>query len=227
MTIKQLPDTERPRERMQQLGADALSSTELLAIILGSGTRGTSVLQLAENILKQFGTLRKLAAATIEELLQIRGLGKAKAIQLKAAVTFGVRANNPGYRFRYRVLNPQHVYYYVKDELAHESREILQLLLLDIKGYLIVKKTVSIGTLSQTLIHPREVFYEAIRHKAASLIIVHNHPSGDPTPSKEDLELTENLIQAGRLMGIPVQDHIIVGARTFVSLREVGIFKGE
>lgn len=223
MTIKQLPDCERPRERLQRLGEEALSTTELLAIILGSGTKGVSVLQLAENILKYFGTLKKLSVSTVEELLQIKGLGKAKAIQLKAALTFGVRATHPGYQSKCKILTPEHAYHYVKDELVRESREILQLLLLDVKGYLIAKKTVSIGTLSQTLIHPREVFFEAIRHKAASMIIAHNHPSGDPTPSKEDLELTESLINAGRLMGIPVQDHIIIGARTFVSLREVGV----
>lgn len=224
MSLKALPNEEKPRERLQHLGADALSSFELLAIILGSGTKGNSVLDLSKNLLSQFGSLRNLAEASIEELTQIKGLGLAKAVKLKAALTFGKRAYNPGYQSRYKVQTPEHAYHYLKDSFANEKREVLVSLLLDVKGYVITKKIVSIGTLSQTLIHPREVFYDAIRHKASSLVIAHNHPSGDPTPSKEDIEMTEQLIKAGELMGIPLQDHLIVGAKTFVSLREVGIF---
>lgn len=224
MSLKTLPDQEKPRERLQQLGADALSSTELLAIILGSGTKGYSVLDLSKDLLTRFGSLRNLAEASVEELKLIKGLGQAKAIQLKAALTFGKRAYNPSYQSRYKVQTPDHAYHYLKDSFVNEKREVLLSLLLDVKGYVIAKKIVSIGTLSQTLIHPREVFYDAIRHKASSLVIAHNHPSGDPTPSKEDIEMTQQLIKAGELMGIPLQDHLIIGAKSFVSLREVGLF---
>jgi DNA repair protein RadC len=225
MTIHSLPAHDKPRERLQALGADALSSSELIAIILGSGTKGSSVLQLSQEIIAHFGSLPKLIQATVEELQQIRGLGTAKAIQLKAALTLGKRAFNTGYLSRCKIQTPEHAYRYVKDDLQHETREILLSVLLDTKGTVIAKQIISIGTLSNTLVHPREVFYFAIRHKAASLVLAHNHPSGDPTPSQADIEMTSALIKAGELLGIPLQDHLIVGARTFVSLREVGVFQ--
>lgn len=224
MTIKSLPDQDKPRERLRRLGADALSSTELLAVILGCGTRGFSVLELSKELVSHFGGLRNLAEATIEELLQIKGLGVAQAIKLKAAFSIGKRAYHPTQRRRYRVQSPEHAYHYVKDSLANETKEVLVSLLLDTKGYVITQKIVSIGTLSHTLAHPREVFFDAVRHKAASLVLAHNHPSGDPTPSKHDLEMTGQLIKAGELMGIPLQDHLIIGSRSFVSLREAGVF---
>lgn len=224
MTIKTLPDQEKPRERLQLNGAEALSSSELLAIILGSGTKGYSVFELSKDLISQFGGLRNLAEASIEELKQIKGLGQAKAIQLKAALTLGKRAYNPSYQSRYKVQTPEHAYHYLKDSLINETREVLVSLLLDVKGYVIAKKIVSVGTLTHTLVHPREVFYDAIRHKASSLVIAHNHPSGDPTPSNEDIVMTRQLIKAGELMGIPLQDHLIIGAKTFISLRETGLF---
>lgn len=224
MTIKTLPDQEKPRERLQLNGAEALSSSELLAIILGSGTKGYSVFELSKDLISQFGGLRNLAEASIEELKQIKGLGQAKAIQLKAALTLGKRAYNPSYQSRYKVQTPEHAYHYLKDSLINETREVLVSLLLDVKGYVIAKKIVSVGTLTHTLVHPREVFYDAIRHKASSLVIAHNHPRGDPTPSNEDIVMTRQLIKAGELMGIPLQDHLIIGAKTFISLRETGLF---
>ncbi|ADI38590.1 UPF0758 protein pc1765 [Waddlia chondrophila 2032/99] len=227
MTIRSLPDQEKPRERLQRLGADALSSTELLAVILGCGTRGCSVLELSKELIARFGGLRHLADATIEELLQMRGVGTAQAIKLKAAFSLGKRAYHPGQLRRYRVQTPEHAYAYVKDFLLQETKEVLISLLLDTKGDLITQKIISIGTLSHTLAHPREVFFDAVRHKAASLVIAHNHPSGDPTPSRHDIEMTAQLIKAGELMGIPLQDHLIIGSRTFVSLREIGLFNKE
>lgn len=225
MTIKQIPSQDRPRERLKEKGADALAANELLAVLLGSGTKGHSVLELSQTILSEFGSVRAVSEATLEELQQIKGLGEAKAIQLKAALALGKRAYGQPYQSRYKIQTPAHAYHYIKDDFLGEKREHLIVILLDIKGYVIKKHVVSIGILSNTLIHPREVFYPAIRHKAASLVLVHNHPSGDPTPSKEDLEVTESLIEAGKLMGIPIQDHIIIGSRGFVSLREVGLFR--
>jgi DNA repair protein RadC len=221
-TIQSLPEEERPRERFLKQGAESISTTELIAILLGSGMRGKSVVQLAQELLVTFGTLRKLADATIEELCQIKGLGIAKAIQLKASFTLGLRASQQMTQKKYRVEQPVHAYQLLKDQLQHEKREHFMIIMLDVKGYVINFDTISIGTLSRSLIHPREVFYPAIRHKAATVVLAHNHPSGDPTPSQEDIEVTEKLVSVGSLLGIPVKDHIIIGENTFVSMRQKG-----
>lgn len=222
-SILSLPETERPRERLQKNGPEAMSSTELIAIILGSGTKGMPVLQMAQEILIRFENLRRLSEATIEELCQIHGLGMAKAIQLKAALSLGIRASRQSVAPKYRIENPIHAYHLVKEELAFEKREVFMVILQDVKGHAITHQTVAIGTLSNTLIHPREVFYPAVRHKAASIILVHNHPSGDPTPSQQDVDVTHALIEVGKIMGIPVNDHLIIGDQGYVSLRQKGI----
>lgn len=221
-SIWSLPEQERPRERLHRFGAETLSTTELIAILLGSGTRGQPVLQLAHEILARFGSIQALSEATIAELCQIKGLGNAKAVQLKAAFNLGVRLSKQVLSPKYRIEHPVHAYNLVKEALASEKREIFVVLLLDTKGCVIAQEIVSIGTLSETLIHPREVFYPAIRHKAASLILVHNHPSGDPTPSKEDYEITRVLVNAGSMMSIQVQDHLIIGTASYISLRQQG-----
>lgn len=223
MTLLDLPETERPRERMLQLGADAISTSELIAILLGSGIKGLSVTQLAAQILSFFGSLEKLSQASVEELCQIKGLGKAKAIQLKAAFTLGLRASKEALPLRLKVDNPKVAYNLIRDEIENEKREHFIAIFLDTKSFLIGYEVIAIGTLSQALVHPREVFYPAIRRKAASLIIAHNHPTGDPTPSTQDLEITRQLIAAGRLMGIPVNDHIIVGKADYCSIKMKGL----
>lgn len=219
-TIDQIPEFDRPRERMIHYGPDFLSTAELIAAILGSGTKGISVMDLAHELTYLYGN--KLADVTIEELCQVKGMGKAKAVQLKAALSLGMRAMKTTMPKKQRLLNPKDVHAFIKDELEREQRELLVAIFLDVRGCVICRKIVTIGTLSRTLIHPREVFYFAIRHNASSLILVHNHPSGDPTPSKEDLLATENLVAVGKMMGIPVYDHLIVGHRSYVSLREKG-----
>lgn len=219
-SIQHLPEEERPRERLMRSGAESLSTTELIAIILGSGSKTKPILQLAHEIVARFGGLRQLAEATIVELLEIKGIGLAKAIQLKAAFNLGMRASKHDIKLKYRIEHPSHAYYLLKDELEHEKRELFMVILQDTKGYVICHEIISIGTLSQTLVHPREVFYPAIRHKAASLIVAHNHPSGDPTPSPQDLELTKILIDASHLMSIPLHDHLIIGQKRYISLRQ-------
>lgn len=216
-TIKDLPLEERPRERLMHKGADALSATELLAVLLGSGMKGKSVLHLAQEVLSHFGSLKAVEGATVEELLQIRGLGRAKAIQIKAALGLASRLSQEPQK-QISITTPQEVYDSVKDLFIKEKRELFGVLLQNSRGKMICCEIVSIGTLNKTLVHPREVFYPAIRHRAASLILIHNHPSGDPTPSKEDIEVTRSLIQVGRLMNIPVQDHVIITPGKFVSL---------
>lgn len=221
--LRSLPECDRPRERLRLHGQESLATAELIAIILGSGMKGKSVLQLAQEIISHFGSLEKLSQATLAELCAIKGLGPAKAVQLLAAIGLSTRLVRQGTINKSRVMGPSHVYELVRDDLEQQQRELFVVILLDTRGQLICKETVSVGTLSRALVHPREVFYPAIRHKAASLVVVHNHPSGDPAPSKEDITLTNDLIAAGRIIGIPVNDHIIVGHHAFVSLRQHGV----
>lgn len=221
-SIRSLPEDERPRERLYRHGAEAMSTAELIAILLGSGTKGRSVLQLAHEIVAHFGSIQSISTATIAELREIKGLGIAKAIQLKAAFNLGIRLSRQITSPKYRIEHPLHAYNLVKEEMSQEKREMLSVILLDTKSYVISQEIISIGTLSETLVHPREVFYPAIRHKAASLILIHNHPSGDPTPSKEDYEVTEMLAKVGVMMSIPINDHLIIGHEKYISLRQKG-----
>lgn len=221
--IQNIPEDDRPRERLQRHGPEAMSTSELIAVILGSGMKGVPVLQLAQDIVSYFGSLEKLSEATVEEFCQIRGLGKAKAIQLKAAISLGTRASKASKAQQYQIQNPTHAYHLIKDQLEKEKSEHFVVILQDVKGCVINSVTVAIGTLSSSLIHPREVFYPAIRHKAASIILAHNHPSGDPTPSTEDIDTTRLLIEAGKMMGITINDHLIIGKDTFISIRQEGI----
>lgn len=218
--IHQLPTEERPRERLVQHGPESMSTTELVAIILGSGTKGMPVMQLAQELIVHFGSLKSLSEATIAELRQIKGVGLTKAIQLKAIFSLINRLGRHITPPRYRIDHPLHAYHLLKDDLHHEKRELVVAVLLDVKSYLISHEVVSIGTLSNSLVHPREVFYPAIRHKAASLILAHNHPSGDPSPSPEDLAVTKTFIKIGQMMGIPLNDHIIIGEDSYVSIRQ-------
>lgn len=221
-SLHHLPVEERPRERLLHAGGESLSTPELIAIILGSGSRTNPVLQLAHEVLGRFGSLRHLAEATVAELLEIKGIGLAKAIQLKAAFHLGMRVSKQTATPKYKIEHPSHAYHLIKEEMENEKREIFMVILQDVKGYVIGREVVSIGSLSQTLVHPREVLYFAIRHKASSFIIAHNHPSGDPTPSQQDLELTTRLVEASRLLNIPLCDHLIIGHRRFLSLRQEG-----
>lgn len=222
-SIQNIPESDRPRERLLRFGSEAMSTVELVAIILGSGTKGVSVLQLAQDIVARFGSVAKLSEVTVEEFCQIKGLGFTKAIQLRAALCLGMRASKKVLSKKCKIENPLHAYNLVKEEFENEKRELFVTILQDVKGFVINHKVVAIGTLSGSLIHPREVFYPAVRHKAASVILAHNHPSGDPTPSAEDIEVTENLVEVGALMGIPVHDHLIVGESAYVSLRQQGL----
>jgi len=221
-SIQHLPEEDRPRERLLRHGTEALSVAELIAIVLGSGTKETPVLQLAQELVSRFGGIQQIAEATVQELCQVKGIGQAKAIQLRAVFGIGLRLSRQNLTAKYKIEHPIHAYNLVKEELQTEKREIFMVILLDVRGCVIGHHIVSIGTLTQAPVHPREVFYFAIRHKAVSMILVHNHPSGDLTPSKEDKELTIKLIEVGRMVGIPINDHIIVSQQGYVSLRQFG-----
>lgn len=220
--IKALPSRERPRERLITHGPRALSNRELLAILLRTGTAGESALVVADRLLSAFGSLRELMNASVEELSTLRGVGPAKAVQLKAALELGRRLTADPRAVRPPVRSPADVADLVMEDLRYLDRETFQALLLDTKHRLLAKQVVSVGHLSGAPVHPRELFKEAVRRSAAAMILVHNHPSGDPQPSPEDVALTRRLVEAGRLMGIEVLDHVIVGDRCYVSLKEEG-----
>jgi DNA repair protein RadC len=221
-TLHDLPVEERPRERLVKFGEEALSVQELLELILGRGSVGESVAITAQKLLTEFGSLEKLAEASIEELSQIKGIGLAKATQIKAAFELGRRLSTqiPIYKSR-ELTDPQKVFKLIKGKLKDYSREHFYLIAVDSRNWSISE--ISVGTLNANLVHPREVFAEAVKSKAASVILVHNHPSGDPEPSEDDLGITKRLAEAGKILGIEVIDHIIVTKDDFLSLKEKGL----
>ena len=219
-SINELPVTERPRERLMRHGPEALSSAELIAIVLGSGTQSAPVLQLSHQLISRFGGLEKLGQATVSELCEVKGIGEAKAIQLRASFNLGLRLSKQCIGPKYKIEHPLHAYNLVKDELVNEKRELFMIVMQDAKGIVIDHTVISIGTLTETPVHPREVFYPAIRNKAVSIILIHNHPSGDLTPSKSDHELTRRLSSTGRMVGIPVNDHLIISHQGYLSMRQ-------
>lgn len=220
-----IPKEEQPRERLMLKGEDALSLTELLAICLGSGQKGRSVLTLAEALLSHFGNLSTLTEASIESLTEVKGIGKVKAIQLKAAFALAKRIGCKGGDAKCLITSPEDAYTLIAPHLVGEKREVLALLMRDAKGYVFHHSIISKGTLSEVLVHPREVFHEVLHHRAFSVIVVHNHPTGDPTPSKADIELTHLLVTSGNLLGVQVDDHLIVGKNTYFSFWKEGILK--
>jgi DNA repair protein RadC len=222
-TIKELPVDERPRERLVQFGAHALSSAELLAILLRTGTPEMTALQLAQHLLTSMGSLRAIASAKPSELAQVKGIGMAKAAQLLAAVELGRRIALEEMGEQPAITRPEDVYALLHHQLRDEKQEHVVVLLLNTKNRVIRQSTVTKGTLDSSLLHPREVFREAIRHSASSIILAHNHPSGDPTPSNEDVQLTKRIYQAGQLVGIDLLDHVILGDGRWISLRSQGV----
>ncbi len=222
-TLKDLPPEVRPRERLARDGERALSDAELLAIILRTGTKTNTALELAQKLLHQFGGLKGLHQSSLAELAKVKGVGLAKACQIKAALEVGRRAFGERQGEKVFIHTPADAARLVMSEMRYLDREHLRVILLNTRNAVIGVEGISVGTLSASLAHPRECFKEAIRQSAAAVIFVHNHPSGDPTPSPEDIALTRQLAEAGRLLGIEVLDHVIVGDGVFVSLKERGL----
>ena len=224
-TVRDLPLSERPRERLLKLGSEALSAQEILAVILGRGTKGESVMMTSQKLLSRFGNLKGVANASVEELIQTKGIGPAKATQIKAALEFSRRLEADASEKPRPVLkSPEDVAAEVKSQLKGKKKEHFLVLCLDTRNRLMDRKLVSMGSLDTSIVHPREVFKEAVSSCAASVIFAHNHPSGDPEPSKEDVELTKRLARAGEIMGIDVLDHIIVCDKGYVSLKARNLF---
>lgn len=220
--IRDVVKEDQPRERLLLEGASSLSHTELLAIILRTGSKDESVLTLANRILHHFDGLRMLKDATIEEMTSIHGVGIAKASQLLAAFELGRRMVRVQYEHRYSIRSPEDCASYMMEEMRFLQQEHFVCLYLNTKNQVIHRQTIFIGSLNSSLVHPREVFKEAFRRSAASIICLHNHPSGSPEPSREDIEVTRRLVECGKIIGIDVLDHIIIGDHKFVSLKEKG-----
>jgi DNA repair protein RadC len=217
--IRDLPVDLRPRERMVYAGPNALSDAELLAIILRVGIGGENVIRMAERLLTKYGSIAGLAQASLDELANQRGMGQAKATQIKAALELGKRlaASPTG---RPQVRSPGDVANLLMMEMGLLEQEHLRTVLLDTKNYVMRVTNVYIGSLNSAAVRVGEIFREAIRSNSASIIVVHNHPSGDPTPSPEDVRVTEMIVDAGKLLDIEVLDHLVIGRNTYVSLKE-------
>lgn len=228
LTIKEWPDAEKPRERLIRRGANALSDAELIAILLGSGSIGETALDQAKRILaagkEEYGSgLKILTESSVEELVRVRGLGPAKAARIKAAVEIGRRLGGGDEELLATVRSAVDVYRLVRSEMEYLDREHFCVLMLNARNQVLRKEVVAIGCLDSAIVHPREIFKNCIKRSAASVILVHNHPSGDPTPSAEDLEITRRLSEGGKLLGITVLDHVIIGKGRYSSLRESGL----
>jgi DNA repair protein RadC len=227
-TIREWPDSDRPRERLEALDAGVLPVRELLAIILGSGSSGRSALDLGADILSRFGgSLRRLGMAEPAELRAIPGIGPARAATITAALEIGRRLATEPTRRGDRIRGPGDVFQRLGPLLRDRKQEEFWVLYLDSQNRVLSDRRITVGLLNSSLVHPREVFAPAIAHAAASLILAHNHPSGDPDPSPEDLDVTVQMVESGRLLGIPVRDHIVLGDSTFVSLLERGLMVAE
>ncbi len=228
--IKDLPAGERPRERMAELGADALKTSELIAILLRTGLKGVSAIKIGEQLLQKFGTLTALERASLSQLQEVKGIGRDKAIALKSAFTLARRMAAELHGESPVLDTPGIIADYLREQNRSYEVEHFQAVLLNVRRKLIRVEVISQGLVDTILVHPREVFKSAIAANASAVVLVHNHPSGDPTPSEADIRVTRDLIRAGQLLKIDVLDHVILGRRAaengkdYVSLRELGYF---
>ena len=230
LRLKDQPASERPRERLAERGADALSPAELVAILLRTGLKGTNVLEVARQLVTKFGTLNALAGATLDELCSIPGIGRDKAVTLMAAFALAKRMAKELNGEAPLLDTPERVADLLREHMRHFQKEQFIVLLLNTRRRLVKREDLSQGTLDTILVHARDVFRSAIAGNAAAIVLVHNHPSGDPTPSEADIKVTRDLIRAGQLLKIELLDHVILGRATqerpkdYASLRELGYF---
>lgn len=225
--MKKIPDMERPYEKCQKFGASALSDAELLAVVLRTGSHGENVIGLAQRILYRSGEdgILGLHRFSMEQLVKIRGIGKVKAIQLICILELARRLSKASVSESLSFTSPASIAEYYMEDLRHESQEVMKLIMINSKGRLISETEISKGTVNASLITPREIFIEALLRQAVAVVAMHNHPSGAPTPSSEDILLTKRIKEAGSIIGVELLDHIIIGNNCYVSLREKGILE--
>jgi DNA repair protein RadC len=222
-TVHDLPKPERPRERLKKFGPEALSAQELLALIIGRGVSKKSVMTIAQELLIKFGNIKAISEATIEELSQIKGIGLAKAAQIKACFELGKRQDLEPELKDFDIKKPHDVVKAIRAGIQDKAKEHFKLIVLNTRNKIIGISNISTGTLNTSLVHPREVFKDAIIKNAASVVLAHNHPSGDTEPSENDLTITKRLVEAGKILGIEVLDHIIITKTGFFSFKEKGL----
>ncbi|MBS3995466.1 MAG: DNA repair protein RadC [Alkaliphilus sp.] len=224
VTIKEMAEDERPREKLTKFGVNTLSNAELLAILIRTGTKNISAINLAQSILSiNKEGLRFLADCNVDELSKIKGIGVSKACQIIAAIELGKRLSLNNKQNIQGIKSPKDISALFMEEMRYYKKEYFKILLLNTKNEIISSETISIGSLNSSLVHPREVFVNAIRKSAACIILIHNHPSGNPKPSEEDIQITKRLIESGKIIGIDVLDHIIIGDGSYCSLKELSI----
>jgi len=222
-TVHDLPKAERPRERLKQFGPEALSAQELLALIIGRGVSKKSVMTIAQELLIKFGNVKAISEATIEELSEIKGIGFAKAVQIKACFELGKRKDLEPELKDFDIKEPQNIVKAIRASIKDKAKEHFKLILLNARNKILGISTISIGSLNASIVHPREVFKDAIVHNAYSVVLAHNHPSGDSEPSEDDLTITKRLKEAGKILGIEVIDHIIISKNGYFSFKDRGL----
>ncbi|MFZ2330407.1 MAG: DNA repair protein RadC [Atribacterota bacterium] len=221
-TIKDWPENERPRERLLHHGPEYLSDAELLAILINKGHAGKTSVEIGRSLLTQFGTLRNIMGATYTEMKKVKGIGKAKYAQIKAALEMGVRLSQEKILPGKKIQKVEDVIDYYNAEMKDKKKELFHMILLDTRNQVIRETLISMGSLSETTVHPREVIKEVVKESAAAVIFLHNHPSGNPQPSQQDRELTKRLCETCNMLGVKVLDHIIIGDNCFYSFAQMG-----
>lgn len=221
--IKEMPIEERPRERFLKYPIDTIKTEELIAIILRTGSKNESVIELSKKVLYSYRNLKTISSAPLKDLTKIKGIGLSKAIQIKAAIELGKRTQLESFDTVVKLVSPEAIFLFLKDHLEMKMQEHFIAIYLNTKGELIKKETLFIGSLNSSLVHPREVFKYAVIHSAAAIIIAHNHPSGDPTPSKNDIEVTNVIKENSKMMDILLMDHVIIGRNRYFSFKEKGL----
>ncbi len=225
ITMKELPESEQPREKFFRYGASVLSDAELLAVILRNGTRHMTALQLAQALLAQGDqNLLNLIHMNPEEMKKLSGIGSVKAAQLKCIAELAVRIARTDRVRSICLSEPASVACYYMESLRHETKEKLVLAMFDAKSNLLGDEVISVGTVNFSLVSPREIFIKALECHAVHIVLLHNHPSGDPTPSEADVEVTKRVMESGNILGIALADHIIIGDNRYISFRENGLF---
>lgn len=225
LTIKDLPKEERPREKLCKFGTQAMSTSELLALIIRTGSQSDTAIELANKLLTHIGGLKFIGDLGVEELQEVKGIGVAKAAQINATVELGQRIRLANQETKEIITSPQDVANLLLAKLSFLEKENFVTLLLTTKNEIISIEDISIGSLNNSIVHPREVFKPAIRRSSAAMILAHNHPSGNPEPSQEDIDVTKRIKKAGKILGIEVLDHLVIGNKDYISLKERGYFK--